>query len=276
MAFFMKKDENSTSNVRFILQNMLIALGILVIGLIVLFISLRRYTAHGVEVQVPNINGLYCEEASSLLQQHGLQLLIIDSTYSTKVPLGTIVEQNPPALSNAKHGRTIYAVKNASTHKKVILPELHDVSYRQAENILRQLGLKVGEIRYEPSQYSDLVLAIMLEETSLECGTQLDEGTTVDLIIGQGQGTEMVTTPDLIGMKLNEARSLLLGQRLCIKSVRYDEEPTDENRDEYIIYSQSPIANTSIREGSGIDIKLSTNLEKAVTEDTQTDHDEFF
>lgn len=276
MAFFIKKDENGTSDVHFIIKNVLIALGILVLGLVVLIISLHRYTAHGVEVQVPSITGLYYEEAASLLQQQGLQLLIIDSTYSTKVPLGTIVEQNPPALSNAKHGRTIYAVKNASTHKKVILPELHDVSYRQAENTLHQLGLKVGEIRYEPSQYSDLVLAIMLGEKSLECGEQLDEGTTLDLIIGQGQGTEMVTTPDLIGMKLNEARSLLLGQHLCLKSVHYDEEPTEENRDEYIIYSQTPLANTTIREGSGIDIKLSTNLEKAVTEDTQTDNDEFF
>lgn len=276
MLFFMKKGENDTSNVHFIVKNVLIAAAIVVVGLIVLIIFLRHYTQHGKEVVVPELTGLYTEEAVIVLAHEQLTLQIIDSTFSRQVPLGTILEQTPPANTHAKPGRIIYAVINASTRKQVMLPELHDVSFRQAENTLRQLGLVIGEVRYEPSQYRDLVLAIMRGEESLECGVKIEEGSTIDLVIGQGQGTEMVIVPDLRGMSLKEARSLLLHERLCLGSHTYDIDPTEETESQYIIYSQKPLSGSNALEGSGIEVWLSTDIEKTVTADVQTSEEDFF
>ena len=261
---------------RFVLVNIAVAAVVAIVALTVLLVWLRDYTQHGVEVEVPQVTGLYVVEAETLLRGERLNLQVIDSTFSRKVPLGTIVEQNPPAQSHAKCGRTVYVIVNASQHKQVVLPELHDVSYRQAENMLKQLGLQVGDVFYEPSQYRDLVIDLRLDTLSLEAGARIEEGSVITLVIGQGQGTEMVTVPDLRGKHLNEIRSLLLSQHLTLGSYTYDEEPTEENKDEYIVYAQQPSAGQSLLEGSSVTIQLSTNWEKVVTEDNEQDEETFF
>ena len=261
---------------RLILINMCIAAVIAVVGMIVLIVWLRNYTQHGVEVEVPQVTGLYLTEAETLLKGERLNLQVIDSTFTRKVPLGTIVEQTPPAQSHAKCGRTVYVIVNATQHKHVVLPEVHDMSYRQAENMLKQLGLQVGDILYEPSQYRDLVIDLRLDTMSLEAGARVEEGSVLTMVIGQGQGTEMVTVPDLRGKHLYEIRSLLLGQRLTLGAYTYDEEPTDDNRDEYIVYAQQPDAGMSLLEGSSVTVQLSTNIEKAVTEDNEQNEENFF
>jgi len=264
------------SNLKFFGVNMLIALGIVVIIVIVMVAWMKKYTNHGCEIEVPQITGLYPNEATNLLASMNLQLEVVDSTFSKKVPLGTIVEQNPPEESKVKEGRAIYVVINATTHRQVILPELHDISYRQAENILRQLGLQVGEILFEPSEYRDLVLDIRAGDLSLETGTKLNEGTILTMVVGQGRGTEMVSVPDVAGLKLTEVRSLLLTYHLTIGCVEYDMEPTAENRESYVVYSQHPQSGVSVLEGSSVQIKLSMDKSKAVTENNITEEDEFF
>ena len=95
----------------FIIKNLLIALAIGIVLLVILLSYLKRYTEHGVEVEVPNITGMYLEEAQTILTHEGLQMEVVDSTFSKKVPLGTIVEQTPVPNSHCKHGRSIYVAR---------------------------------------------------------------------------------------------------------------------------------------------------------------------
>jgi len=268
--------DKNKENLRFIGVNLLLAMVIVMVLVIVIVKGLKKYTDHGHEIEVPQITGLYPQEAEVLLSSMGLHLEVIDSTFSQKVPLGTIVEQNPPMESNVKEGRAIYVVINASAKRQVVLPELHDVSYRQAENMLRQLGLEVDSIVYEPSEYRDLVLDLRIGERSLETGDKLNEGTIVTMVVGQGRGTEMVNVPDLAGLKLVEARSLLLSEHLTIGRVEYDEAPTEVNRENYVVYYQSPGAGASLLEGGAVQVKLSLDKTKAVTTNTIEDEEEFF
>jgi len=264
------------SNLRFLGVNVLIALGIVLVILIVVMIWLKKYTDHGHEIEVPQITGLYIQEAENLLSSSELTLEVIDSTFSQKVPYGTIVEQMPPAESKVKKNRAIYVVINASAQRKVPLPELHDVSYRQAENVLRQLGLEIGEIVYEPSAYRDLILDLRDGEQSLEAGSLVAVGSVITLVVGQGQGTEMVEVPDLMGLSLVDARSLLLVRHLTMGKIEYDEQPTDDNREQYIVYMQEPQARSYLLEGSNVHVKLSKDKQKAVTAANVEDEDEFF
>jgi len=256
--------------------NILVAMIIIIVAVVVVLIGLKKYTDHGHEIEVPQITGLYADEATILLENMGLQLVVIDSTYSNKVPLGTIVEQNPPMESMVKNGRRVYVVVNATAQREVVLPELHDVSYRQAENMLRQLGLVIDSIEYEPSEYRDLVLDVCVDTISLETGDKVREGTKVRMVVGAGRGTEMVKVPDLGGLKLMEARSLLLSEHLTIGKVEYDEEPTAENKEEYVVYCQQPQSNGLLLEGSAVQVKLSKDRSKAVTTNNIEDEEEFF
>ena len=261
----------------FVLTNVLIAIGVIIIGVVVLQMCLKRYTEHGVEVEVPDIRGLYMEEAKITLAADDLRLEVVDSTYSTKKPLGTIVEQNPVAGSKAKHGRVVYAVQNARFRRPVVMPEMRDVSLRQAKATLNSLGLTAADILYEPSTYRDIVLDIQtVNGDAILAGQTVAEGSAVVLVVGKGQGTAEVTVPSLSGKSLNEARSWLLSSMLTLGIVEYDEPPTEDNQDLYIVYSQMPQSGTVVVEGTSVNIKMSKDIEKTITTDNEGDEEEFF
>lgn len=271
-----KKSNPNTSKLGIVAIHFLIAAAVGVVAVVTLLLSLRAYTEHGVEIAVPEVTELYLEEARIILEAEGLHIEVIDSTYSTKVPLGTIVEQTPLAGSKVKHGRTIYVIQNAQMRRPVILPELRDMSLRQAQTTLATLGLKVDSIAYEPSAYRDIVLDIRMGDSIMNAGARLEEGSSVLLIVGRGQGTTEVTIPSVIGKPLDEARSWLLAHALTVGVVEYDIPPTEENKAQYIVYSQSPESGTVVVEGNSINLKLSLDIEKTVTADNEQSEEDFF
>lgn len=264
------------SKAGFIVKNVLLALALGIIALLLLLGWLRGYTEHGIEITVPDITGMYLEEARTAVTSAGLQLEVIDSTYSRKVPLGTIVEQNPPANTHAKNGRLVYVIINANTVRQIPLPDLHDISFRQAEATLKSLGITVKDYVYEPSEYKDLVLDVRQNGKCIEPGERLDEGSSVTLVIGRGKGTEKVTVPQLCGKTLVEARSILLSKYLTLGIYEYDVEPTPETVGLYVIYRQEPAAGNVIIEGSRVDLYLTTDVEKAIIVSADATEEDFF
>lgn len=264
------------TNIGFVTINLLSAAGAIIILLTILYFWLSRYTMHGVEVEVPQVSGLTLEEAQVLLSGNNLNMQVVDSTYSNRVPLGTIVDQNPPAMSKAKPGRTIYLVVNAKQRRQVGVPMLLDMSYRQAMTTLSKLGLNIDTIIYEPSAYRDLVLDLRQGEVSVPAGTQLYEGTALTLVVGQGLGTETVVVPDLTGRTLEDARSQLLNMHLTLGTIDYDIQPAETGDELYVVYLQNPHGGSELKEGQSVSVHLSKNLEKAAMMNNQTEEEDFF
>lgn len=265
-----------TTRTAFVIKNFLVAAAVAVALLVILLVWLRHYTEHGVEVEVPQVTGLYLPEAGTMALESGLKLVVVDSTYSRKVPLGTIVEQNPPAFSHAKHDRAIYVIINASTRRQIPIPDLNDASYRQAEATLKSMGIQVSDIVYEPSEYKDIVLEVRYKDAPVEPGTRLQEGASVVLVVGRGKGTEDVEVPVLQGRTLSEARSLLLSRYLTLGVAEYDELSDEALREQCVVYRQEPIAGTLVLEGSRVDIHLTEDIEKAITTDNNDNEEDFF
>lgn len=192
------------SDLKFVVLNIVLAGVVTLAILICLVVWLRGYTQHGVEVEVEDVRGMVEAEAEPLLAAQGLRLIVVDSTYSDKVPFGTIVEQDPKPMSHAKHGRAVYVTINATTRRQVTMPDLQDMSYRQAETTLRGMGLQVDTIyEYEPSEYKDLVLDVKAGDESLTPGTRVAVGTLVRLVVGEGpsKSTEPVTGPKNVSVE---------------------------------------------------------------------------
>lgn len=271
-----EQQQPSKSATKFVVTNILIAAGVAVVLFVSVVIWLRHYTLHGKEVTIPQVTGMTQEEAEIVLRGSSMYLVVVDSTYSDKAPLGTVVEQTPPALSHAKPDRPVYVVMNARTKQLIPLPELHDVSYRQAEATLRSIGLRVAKVEYEPSLYPDNVLDVRAGGMSLNEGTRLPEGSGVTLVVGRRQGNSMVSVPSLLGMSLAQARSTLLKMGLTIGAYQYDVEPTPETLERYIIYQQSPTEGATLQEGSTVNIRLTTDIERAIISDTPQKSDENF
>ena len=238
------KLQSSKSATKFVVTNIVIAVVIAVVLFVIVVLWLNKYTLHGKEITIPQVTGMTQEEAEIVLRGSGLYMVVVDSTYSDKAPLGTVVEQTPPALSHAKPDRPVYVVMNARTKQLIPLPELHDVSYRQAEATLRSIGLQVAKVVYEPSLYPDNVLDVRAGGLSLSEGMRLPEGSGVTLVVGRRQGNSTVIVPSLLGMSLPQARTALLQIGLTIGAYTYDVEPTPENLDKYIIILPLGLSNS--------------------------------
>ena len=258
-----KKSVFDNSDLKFVGWNIVFAMFVGAAILVGLIIWLRGYTQHGVEVEVEDVRGMVVVEAEPILNAQGLHLQVVDSTYSDKVPFGTIVDQDPKPQSHAKHGRAVYVTINATTKRHITMPDLHDISYRQAETTLRGMGIKVDTVYdYEPSEFRDLVLDVKADTGSIQPGTKIPVGTKVRLVVGFGKGTEYVKVPEVVGLTLRDARSLLLTNRLTVGAVHHDE-PEEEGVTQYV-YRQIPDAGERLLEGETVTLYLSADIEKAV------------
>ena len=273
LHFMEKRGFFDKSDLKFVGLNVVLAAVVTIIILVFLLVWLRGYTQHGVEVEVEDVRGMVEAEAEPLLAAQGLRMIVVDSTYSDKVPFGTIVEQDPKPMSHAKHGRAVYVTINATSRRKVTMPDLQDMSYRQAETTLRGMGLQVDTVyEYEPSEYKDLVLDVKSGDASLTPGTKVSVGTRVHLVVGKGRGTEVVVVPNVIGMTMQEARSTLLNRHLTVGAVYYDE-PKEDGKDQFV-YSQTPNAGERLIEGETVALRLSVDTDKASKHSTNVDHDD--
>ena len=112
---------------------------------------------------------------------------------------------------------------------------------------------------------------------TIQPGEKVPVGTKVRLVVGFGRGTEQVEVPSVIGLTLQDARSLLLSRRLTIGAVQYDE-PAEEGVKQYI-YRQTPNAGEQLLEGETVALRLSADIEKAAMGGASTsdkNEDEWF
>lgn len=258
----------------FVLKNVLIAIGIFVALFWIALIAVDFYTHHGESEVIPDLRGSYVEEAEVMLAKHGLYPQVIDSVYIRGKKLGTIIEQIPPANSTVKRDRPIYLIINSSQVRQVALPDVSDVSYRQADAILKSIGLNVASVEYAPSEYKDLVSEVKYRGRSILPGTRVPEGSSLVLVVGSGLGEGSVV-PAIKGLGLEEAREEVTTAMFIVGAINYDVPPTG-NESDYIIYRQRPAAGSSLPAGSRIDIYLSkekSRMNEVFEEDIQKSED---
>jgi len=240
----------------YILKNLLIAVGIIVVLSWGALIAVDFYTHHGESEVIPDLRGSYVEEAEVLLAKKGLYPQVIDSVYVRDKKLGTIIDQIPPANSSVKRNRPVYLIINSRSVRQVALPEINDVSYRQADAMLQSLGLSVSNVEYAPSEFKDLVSDVKYHGRSILPGTRIPEGSSVVLVVGNGLGNSEASAPSLKGMSLEQATQEITAASLIIGAVEYDVPATSGNEKDYIIYRQRPAAGTALSAGSRIDLFL--------------------
>ena len=240
----------------FVLKNVLIAIGVIVALSWITLFCVDFYTHHGEAEVVPDLRGSTVEEAQVILASKGLRVQVIDSVYVRGKKLGTIIEQNPSPNSNIKTNRPIYVKINSRFVRQVTLPELSDVSYRQADAMLQSIGLSVGSVEYAPSEYKDLVIQVKFHGRAVLPGTRIPEGSAVVLVVGSGEGNAEVQVPAIKGMSLEDATQAITTASFVVGAVEYDTTPSGDET-EYIIYRQRPAAGSSLSAGSKINLYLS-------------------
>jgi len=255
----------------YIVKRILLAIVIVVILAVITLFLIDIYTHHGEAETVPELRGLYIDEAEEMLSNHGLYPEIIDSVFNKDKKLGTIIDQIPGPNSTVKKNRPIFLIINSRQIRQIPVPDLRDISYRQAIAMIKAIGLNVSNVEYKPSEYKDLVINLRYNGLNVTPGMRIPEGSMLILVVGNGLGSGQSLVPSLKGMNLEDAKLIVLSDSLVIGAVDYDSEPSGDEA-EYVIYRQRPAVGKTISSGSRIDVWLSKDrslLEKTFEEDNE-------
>lgn len=237
-------------------MNVVIAV-ILFVGILYGFNQwLKWYTHHNEALTVPDLKGMHRNEAKELLEKKDLEMVVDDSVYVPDEPELTVIEQQPPSLSKVKLNRKIYLTVNSPNPPKVEVPDLKDVSLRQALKILKTKGFKPGDLRYVPGVAQNAVKFLEKDGQEISPGEMLPKGTTIDLVLEEGRSGEKTEIPRLKGLNRDEASFLLKSKGLNFGSVHFQDQVNDSAS--AIIYKQRPLyqENKKIAQGEVIDVWL--------------------
>ncbi len=247
------------------LKNLAIAGAIIVAVIMILLLWMNLYTRHGQARPVPSFIGLTKEQTAELAKKSKLRYEIIDSVYTTAVPRGCVVEQNPEPGFKVKKWRNIIFTINAFNPEMVAVPNLVDLPVRQAKALIESSGLTMGESRYKPDLSINVVLKQTYNGKPVHEGDSLQKGSVIDLVLGKGLGNQRAPVPDLIGLSLDQARNQILNSSLSLGTYVYDNTIKDGiDTLQAVVYKQNPEykENSSIQLGSAVYLWLTADSSK--------------
>jgi eukaryotic-like serine/threonine-protein kinase len=220
---------------------------------------LKFYTQHGDEYEVQDFTGIQYENLSETDMKGDFQFIVIDSVYDDHFNKGEVVLQDPLPGSKVKSGRKIYITIVASQPEMVLMPNLVDLSLRQALNELKAHSLKLEKLEFVTNFAKNAVLAQRIEGDTIEAGTNILKGTPVELVLGKGLDNEKIEVPFLIGMTETEAIKKINTSSLNVGYLKYlDGRDKIHSR----VYEQQPraIDNAKVEFGTYIDLWFRNEL----------------
>jgi beta-lactam-binding protein with PASTA domain len=151
-------------------------------------LSLNIYTKHNNYQDVPNFEGIQLSELPFLIEDENLRFEIIDSSrFDPKREPLSVISHLPSPGSEVKENRKIYFTINPSGFKKTTVPNLIQITKRNAESIIKSSGFKIGHYTYRDNIGKDMVLEIRFKGNKIEPGILLPRTSKIDLVLGNGK-----------------------------------------------------------------------------------------
>lgn len=186
-------------------------------------------------IQVPNLVGLDLKKAVLLLSPGNFILRISREVVSDRAKAGQILSQKPEAGLMAKIGSSIMLEISKGVVPRLV-PDIVGLSLKEAEKMLARGNLIVqiagrGSSDNLPTDY------IISQEP--KSGEKTPEYSTVKVVISGGEGN--LYAPNLLGKSLQEARKILAGMSLSLKTM-------GEYEESFQVVSQAPSAGQTLTE----------------------------
>lgn len=189
--------------------------------------SLNWLTDHGKASSVPSVAGKTFEEAAAILSKAGFDVEIQDSIYIDTMKANTVIKQIPEADEVVKTNRTVYLLISRAIPPLVEMPNLVGYSFRNAEMVLKNMDLRVGDTIFKPDFARNAVLEQRYKGQEIKAGTQLRKGSLITLVLGDGVGKQEFSVPDIIGLTYCEAKARLESSGITLGAVIPNPDVTD-------------------------------------------------
>lgn len=160
------------------------------VTLIIVFVTiimLRITTRHGEKIKVPDMKGYRIEDVASKTEKFHFKYIVRDSVFDKNSAPETIIAHSPEAGSFVKKGRKFYITIAAQTPPFVKMPNLHDLSLRQATSLLETYGIKIGGVATVPS-VGKAIVEQYYKGRRIAPGEKIPQGSVITLEVGSGGG----------------------------------------------------------------------------------------
>lgn len=204
------------------------------------------------DVIVPDIVNRSLVEAYGILKTSGLNIEISGLEYSSAIPSGNIISQEPIGGSKVKQGRSVKVVVSKGI-ELINVPNIVGQDLNNARKILESVGLKIGDIRETPSRtYPD---GIVISQNP-KYGSITSKNSLVAIEISRHLQSNM---PRLVGKPFEDVERILkpLGPYILIVKEKESDTPG-------VVISQSPSTNTTLLEDTPR-IEIVVGIPKKVT-----------
>lgn len=216
--------------------------------------------------------GKNVDQAVSLLEKQGFDVVITDSLYNDSLPLNTVIKQIPDPDATVKVNRTVFLNVNPVTLPMIDMPKLEGLSYRFALAKLAKSNLKLGDTTMRPDFMKGSVLEQDFNGSKILAGTKIRWGSSINLVVGGGLEAQPIRVPDLTGLTVSEAQATLKDQGILLASILTSGSVTDTAN--AFVYKQNPpvtdIDNSPvfIKPGQTMDIWI--QVDRPVKDSTHT------
>ena len=155
---------------------------------ILVSLGLNFYTNHNIYQNVPDFEGIEISALAEIIDNENLRFEVIDSSrFDPRRPPLTIISQLSAAGSEVKEKRKIYLTVNPSGFRMASVPNLIQITKRNAVSIIKSSGFLTGEYIYIDNIGKDMVLEIRFEGEKILPGDLLSKASKIDLVLGNGK-----------------------------------------------------------------------------------------
>jgi beta-lactam-binding protein with PASTA domain len=215
------------------------------ISLVFSFKTFEAFFFNKYLIKTPNLKNLTFEEAGVLLHNSGLKLKKMGEEYSD-VEEGRLYSQIPLPNKKIKRGRVIKVWVSKGKNSAVV-PDFKNMNLLDAKVLAEQKGFDIKNISYvEHKLKYNRVITTDPPNGSLVSGKK-----EINFLVSLGQKEDNVRMPDIIGLGVEDARTLLKQNQIFIGNIKYIESINLEKG--VIIESSIPLGD-KIPAGSTVDI----------------------
>ncbi len=200
-------------------------------------------------VVVPNLEGkdiVYCLESLSDL---GLNTKVKGSEFSADTPKNHVIFQDPGVGEEIKKGRDVRVVLSKG-FETLLTPNLKGLANRQARIILEENDLSPGAVSrtFSAKTPKDGVI-----EQSPAPGKTVKRFSGVDLLVSAGRGPKAYMMPNLDGVRLPDAISMIERYGMSAGKI---ESVVKKDRPSGVILKQTPRFGYRVTEGATIHLTV--------------------
>jgi beta-lactam-binding protein with PASTA domain/serine/threonine protein kinase len=217
---------------------------LLLVGAMVITQGFGLFTPSNQEVEIPNVVLMKQTDAVIQLEKLGLKVSIIEKGILNK-PVGTVLEQSIKAQNKVIKGSPIQLTV-AKEVEKITIPRVIGMDVGSAKIQLENLGLLVT---IKQVINDNRALGEVLFQ-SFNFDLKVTKGSTIVLEIAAH--SEEVTVPNLIGKTEDQAKDILVNEKLNYKIIYV----TDDNQTAGLVFKQSISVDSSVKIGTIIDLSV--------------------